>query len=101
MLKQVSVQALAFKAGVPASSLEIPAYLNLVAGCVAGGVAGYLTNPFDVLKARIMLEDSPETSKINGKTKQDAKPQGMSQIKKMLKEDGMVSLFRGANVRMI
>ena len=48
-----------------------------------------------------MLEDSPETSKINGKTKQETKPQGMSQIKKMLKEDGMVSLFRGANVRMI
>ena len=65
MLRKVSAQALAFKAGVPASALEVPAYVNLANGCIAGGVAGYLTNPFDVLKTRIMLDDSPDTKKAS------------------------------------
>ena len=61
MLKKVSIKAIAFKTGLAASALEVPAYVNLVNGCIAGGVAGYLTNPFDVLKTKIMLDDSPDT----------------------------------------
>jgi len=74
MLKKMSVRALAFKTGMPSSALEVPAYLNLVNGCIAGGIAGYLTNPFDVLKTKIMLEESPESKKVHNDTKQQSEP---------------------------
>ena len=50
----MSINMLALRTGVPASVIEIPTYVNLINGSVAGAIAGYLTNPFDVLKTRLM-----------------------------------------------
>ena len=55
MLKMMSIKALAFKSGIPAAAIEIPTYMNLINGSIAGAIAGYLTNPFDVLKTRLMV----------------------------------------------
>ena len=46
---------LARKTGVTVAAELIPTYINLINGALSGAVAGYLTNPFDVLKTRLML----------------------------------------------
>lgn len=54
----MSIKALSFRSGIPAATLEIPTYVNLINGSIAGAIAGYLTNPFDVLKTRLMVFQS-------------------------------------------
>ena len=54
----MSIKALAFKIGISASAVVVPTYVNLINGSIAGAIAGYLTNPFDVLKTRLMIFNS-------------------------------------------
>ena len=54
----MSINAIAYKSGIAASLIVIPTYVNLINGSIAGAIAGYLTNPFDVLKTRLMTFQS-------------------------------------------
>ena len=56
MLKVLSTRLLAFRTGITSAHIIIPTYISLINGAVSGAVAGYLTNPFDVLKTRLMLQ---------------------------------------------
>ena len=105
---------LAIRTGATVAAELIPTYINLINGALSGAVAGYLTNPFDVLKTRLMLFQqendkgkfsSSAVKQIKGKqSKQVDERDGfqiMSQLKNIVQKDGVQCLFRGAHVRML
>ena len=58
----MSINLLAFRSGVAPTLVLIPTYINLINGAISGAIAGFATNPFDVLKTRLMLQQQ-QTSK--------------------------------------
>ena len=50
LLKLMSINLLAFRSGVSTALVFVPAYINLINGAISGAIAGFTTNPFDVLK---------------------------------------------------
>ena len=54
----MTINMLAYKNHIPASKVEIPAYSNLINGSIAGAIAGFATNPFDLIKTRLMTFQS-------------------------------------------
>ena len=53
-MKMVSIKYIAMKNGIPPEMIQTPVVVNLLNGSISGAIAGYLTNPFDVVKTRLM-----------------------------------------------
>lgn len=50
----ISIKYIAHKNGIPPEMTTTPVVVNLLNGSISGAFAGYLTNPFDVVKTRLM-----------------------------------------------
>ena len=71
------------------SEVQLPGWINSINGSIAGSTSGLLTTPMDVLKTKRMTFQTEQHLSITGA------------ISKILAEEGIKGLFRGASVRMM
>lgn len=100
----VSIKYIAHKNGIPPEMTTTPVVVNLLNGSISGAIAGYLTNPFDVVKTRLMTVQSKhgvsEDDDTQGKSRRN-KIGMWSSITTIIEKEGFTALFLGAHVRML
>lgn len=88
------------------NSEDLPIFLELLTGAAAGGLAGTLTTPLDVIKTRIQTsisEPTPTKSSVS-EPKLDLKLVNASTLKALgsiYKNEGILGLFSGVGPRFI
>lgn len=64
---------------------------ELVAGCVTGAVCGFVTNPLDVVKTRLMLDDGGGGAALGV----------VAVFRQLIASGGLGALFQGAAARVV
>ncbi|CUM62846.1 uncharacterized protein PRCAT00000404001 [Priceomyces carsonii] len=87
-------------------SKDLPIWLELTTGAGAGGLAGILTTPLDVIKTRIQTSPSPSGNKtgVAKSSRASLSPSNLSTLRALqsvYKSEGILGLFSGVGPRFI
>lgn len=81
-------------------SQDLPVYLELLTGAAAGGLAGTLTTPLDVIKTRIQTAIS-EPSEAKTQSNYLGQSSTLRTLGSIYKNEGVLGLFSGVGPRFI
>ena len=88
--KRLQIKFLAKRQGIQENEVKLNFWNNALNGWLAGSISGYIVTPIDVIKTRRMTHD------LNSKAISSREI-----FVKILKEDGIPGLYRGATMRLI